>query len=90
MKIKVVITGATGMVGEGVLMECLAHPDIIQVLMVNRKHNSMQHPKLKECIVPDFLNLDQFTDQLTGYDACLYCAGISSRGLKEPEYSHIT
>jgi len=50
----------------------------------------MQHPKLKECIVPDFLNLDQFTDQLTGYDACFYCAGISSRGLKEPEYSHIT
>ena len=90
MEIKVIITGATGMVGEGVLLECLAHPDIIQVLMVNRKNNSMQHPKLKECIVPDFLNLDQFIDQLTGYDACFYCAGISSRGLKELEYSHIT
>lgn len=90
MEIKVILTGATGMVGEGVLFECLEHPEIKQVLMVNRRPYPAKHPKLKECIVPDFLNLDGFTDQLTGYDACFYCAGISSRGLNESEYSIIT
>jgi uncharacterized protein YbjT (DUF2867 family) len=90
MEIKVIITGATGLVGEGVLFECLDHPDIKQVLMVNRKPYDAKHPKLKELIVPDFFELDKFSDQLTGYDACFYCAGISSNGLKEAEYSHIT
>ncbi|MRG47284.1 NAD-dependent epimerase/dehydratase family protein [Chitinophaga sp. SYP-B3965] len=90
MKIKVIITGATGMVGEGVLLECLDHPDVQQVLMVNRKPSTLKHPKLKECIVPDFFQLNDVTDQLTGYDACFYCAGISSRGLDEAAYSRIT
>ena len=90
MEIKVIITGATGMVGEGVLFECLGHADIKQVLMVNRRHYDLKHPKLKELIVPDFLNLDEFTGQLTGYDACFFCAGISSVGMNEQEYSHIT
>jgi uncharacterized protein YbjT (DUF2867 family) len=89
-KLKVIITGATGMVGEGVLFECLEHPAIEQVLMVNRKPYSAKHPKLKECLVRDFLDLDGFTNQLTGYDACFYCAGVSSRGMSESEYSHIT
>ena len=89
MELKILITGATGLVGEGVLFECLEHPDIKQVLMVNRKPYPLKHPKLKECIVPDFLNLDEFTEELRGYDACFYCAGISSVGMKEPEYSHI-
>lgn len=78
------------MVGEGVLFECLEHRAIEQVLMVNRKPYSAEHPKLKECIVPDFLDLDNFTNQLTGYDACFYCAGVSSRGMGESEYSYIT
>jgi uncharacterized protein YbjT (DUF2867 family) len=90
MEIKVIITGATGMVGEGVLIECLDHPDVKEVLMVNRRIFPFTHPKLKECIVPDFLELDEFADQLTGYNACFFCAGISSRGMKEPEYSRIT
>jgi uncharacterized protein YbjT (DUF2867 family) len=90
MKLGVIITGATGMVGEGVLFECLEHPAIERVLMVNRKPYPAKHPKLQECIVPDFLDLDRFTSQLTGYDACFYCAGISSRGMKEADYSHIT
>ena len=90
MEIKVIITGVTGMVGEGVLFECLDHPDVKQVLMVNRRHYEAKHPKLKECIVPDFMDLDGVTDQLAGYDACFYCAGVSSRGMKEPEYTHIT
>ncbi|WP_183566343.1 NAD-dependent epimerase/dehydratase family protein [Mucilaginibacter sp. SP1R1] len=91
MAIKVIITGATGLVGEGVLFECLAHADINQVLMINRKpYLGAKHPKLKECIVPDFFNLDNIQDQLSGYDACFYCAGISSRGMTEEAYSHIT
>jgi uncharacterized protein YbjT (DUF2867 family) len=78
------------MVGEGVLLECLEHPAIEHVLIVNRRPYSAKHPKLKECIVPDFMDLDGFTDQLTGYDACFYCAGVSSAGMSELEYSHIT
>ncbi|MFY0252547.1 NAD-dependent epimerase/dehydratase family protein [Chitinophaga sp. 30R24] len=90
MEIKVIITGATGLVGEGVLLACLEHPDVKEVLMINRRPYSIQHPKLKECIVPDFFNLDSIADQLTGYNACFYCAGISSVGMKEAEYSYIT
>jgi hypothetical protein len=89
-KLKVIITGATGMVGEGVLLECLEHPAIEQVLIVNRKPYGMKHPKLEECIVPNFLELDAFTDRLTGYDACFYCAGISSAGMSEADYTRIT
>jgi uncharacterized protein YbjT (DUF2867 family) len=88
-KLKVIITGATGMVGEGVLLECLEHPAIEQVLMVNRRPYSAKHPKLKECLVPDFMNLEGFNNQLTGYDACFYCAGVSSAGMSEKDYSHI-
>jgi|HubBroStandDraft_6_1064221.scaffolds.fasta_scaffold06395_6 uncharacterized protein YbjT (DUF2867 family) len=90
MTFKVIITGATGMVGEGVLLECLAHPAVKRVLIVNRKPYGAKHPKLSECIVPDFLALDGVTRQLTGYDACFYCAGVSSRAMSESEYSHIT
>jgi hypothetical protein len=88
---KVIITGATGMVGEGVLFECLDNPAIEEILIVNRKpYGAAPHPKLKELIIPDFLNLEAFTTQLTGYDACFYCAGISSTGMNEADYTHIT
>ena len=91
MEIKVIITGATGMVGEGVLLECLSHPQVKEVLVIGRKpYRGQKHPKLKECIVPYFFNIDGIQDQLTGYDACFYCAGISSNGMKEAEYSYIT
>jgi uncharacterized protein YbjT (DUF2867 family) len=89
-QIKVILTGATGMVGEGVLLECLEHPAIEQVLLVSRKPFHAKHPKLRECIVPDFLHLDEVSSQLTGYGACFYCAGISSAGMSESEYRHIT
>lgn len=88
--IKVILTGATGMVGEGVLLECLAHPAVEQVLSVSRRPSGRQHDKLKECIVPDFLKLEGIADQFAGYDACFYCAGISSRGMSEAEYSRTT
>ena len=87
---KVIITGTTGLVGEGVLLECLAHPEITQVLAVSRRSCGITHPKLKECIVSDFLKLDSVNNQLSGYDACFYCAGISSLSLNEAAYSHIT
>nr|WP_068889624.1 NAD-dependent epimerase/dehydratase family protein [Pedobacter panaciterrae] len=91
MEIKVIITGATGMVGEGVLLECLLHPQVKEVLVISRKpYSGQKHPKLKECIVPDFFNIDSIENQLTGYDACFYCAGISSRGMNEADYSYIT
>lgn len=90
MKISVIITGATGMVGEGVLIECLEHPDVERVLMVNRKHYDASHPKLKELIVPGFMDLAGVAAQLKGYHACFFCAGVSSVGMKEDEYRHLT
>ncbi len=88
--IKVIITGATGMVGEGVLFECLQNATVSEVLMVNRRHYEHSHPKLKELIVPDFFQLDQFASNIQGYDACFFCAGISSVGMKEDNYTRIT
>src|SRR5271156_1171286 len=89
-KFSVIVTCVTGMVGEGVLLECLQHPAVERVLMVNRKPFNLKHTKLTECIVPDFLHLDSFTSQLTGYDACFFCAGISSAGMSEPDYTRVT
>ncbi len=90
MKVKAIITGATGMVGEGVLHECLKHPDVESVLVINRKPCGLQHNKLKEIIHEDFFDLSQIEDQLTGYNACFFCAGVSSFGKKEDEYKRIT
>jgi nucleoside-diphosphate-sugar epimerase len=88
--IKVIITGATGMVGEGVLFECLQNAMVSEVLMVNRRHYECVHPKLKELIVPDFFQLEKFADKIQGYDGCFFCAGISSVGMKEDKYIRIT
>jgi uncharacterized protein YbjT (DUF2867 family) len=90
MKIKAIITGATGMVGEGVLHECLLHPEVESVLVINRKPCGVKHEKLKEIIHKDFLDLSSIEDQLVGYNACYFCAGVSSVGKKEEEYKHIT
>lgn len=87
---KVILTGATGMVGEGVLLECLQNPTVEKVLIVGRKHFEMSHPKLTELLVPDFLQIERYEDQLTGYDACFYCAGVSVIGLNEEQYTKIT
>jgi hypothetical protein len=89
-KIKVIITGSTGMVGEGVLLECLRHPDIGSVLVINRRNCGYSHPKLKEIIHHDFSDLRSLEDRLSGYDACYFCAGVSSVGMKEAEYSRLT
>ena len=87
---KVIITGSTGMVGEGVLLECLANPAVSQVLSVSRRPCGITHPKLTECLVPDFRQLGANEHLLAGYDACFYCAGVSSLGLSEVDYTSIT
>jgi uncharacterized protein YbjT (DUF2867 family) len=90
MKINVIITGATGMVGEGVLMESLNHPDIEKVLVINRRSCGVAHPKLTEILHPDFLNLGPVADKLTGFNACFFCLGVSSVGMKEDVYYTMT
>ena len=87
---KIILTGATGMVGEGVLIECLHNDEVKEVLMVNRRPFAMQHPKLKELIVPDFTKLEGFEQNLTPYDACFFCAGVTSVGKNEEEYTYLT
>lgn len=87
---KIIITGATGMVGEGVLLECLENTSVKEVLMINRRPSSIVHAKLKELIVPDFIKLDEDPASLGGYDACFYCAGVSSVGMNEHKYTFIT
>jgi uncharacterized protein YbjT (DUF2867 family) len=87
--ISVIVTGATGMVGEGVLLECLHNPSVSRVLMVNRKPFALKHAKLTELIVPDFLTLAP-TEALSGYDACFFCAGVSSLRKSEEVYTRIT
>ncbi|MDR1739683.1 MAG: NAD-dependent epimerase/dehydratase family protein [Bacteroidales bacterium] len=87
---KVIITGTTGMIGENVLIECLNNPIVTEVLSVSRKPTGKHHPKLKEYIVADFLALKENDEELQGYDACFFCAGISSIGMDEEKYRRIT
>jgi hypothetical protein len=89
-KIRTIITGTTGMVGEGVLHECLQHPDVEGILVINRKPCGVSHPKLKEIIHNDFFNFSSIEDQLKGYNACFFCLGVSSIGLKEDAYYKLT
>lgn len=87
---KVIITGATGMVGRGVLLECLDHKAIDEVLAIGRNSLEMDHPKLKEMIHKDFSDFSVVTTQLKGYDACYACMGVSVAGLSEEEYTKLT
>jgi len=89
-KIKVIITGATGMVGEGMLHECLQHGEVEQILVINRRPCGVTHSKLKEIINADFYDLSSIENPLIGYDACFFCLGVSSVGMKEKEYYHLT
>ena len=89
-KIRAIITGATGMVGEGALHECLLHPQVEAVLVINRKPCGYTHSKLKEIIHSDFFNFSSIENQLIGYNACFFCLGVSSIGLKEDVYYKLT
>jgi nucleoside-diphosphate-sugar epimerase len=88
--INAIITGTTGMVGEGVLHECLLDPQVEAVLIINRKPSSITHPKLKEIIHRDFFDFSAIENQLKGYNACFFCLGISSVGVKEDVYFKMT
>jgi len=87
---KVILTGATGYVGEGVLLECLKHPEVEHVLVVGRRTCGREHAKLKELLVPDFMKLEAVKDELRSYDACFFCAGVSSLGKGEEAYTRLT
>lgn len=87
---RVILTGVTGMVGEGVMLECLDNPAVDAVLSVSRKPTDHTHPKLEQLLVPDFRELSEVEAKLTGYDACFYCAGVSSAGMSEADYTVAT
>ncbi len=87
---KVIITGSTGMVGKGVLLECLESSQIDKVLLVNRSPIDIEHPKLEEILLDNFLDISSVKDKLTGLDACFYCMGVSALGMTEEDYTKIT
>ena len=89
-KLQLILTGATGMVGEGVLHEALQSDAVEKVLIVNRKPSGISHNKLKEIIHADFFDLSPIADQLSGYNACFFCLGVSSVGMKEEEFHQKT
>lgn len=89
-KIRAIITGTTGMVGEGVLNECLMHPEVEQVLVINRNPCGISHPKLIEVLHSNFFDLSTIEPQLINYNACFFCLGVSSVGMKEEEYQRVT
>jgi NOL1/NOP2/fmu family ribosome biogenesis protein len=87
---KIIITGATGMVGKGVLLECLDHAEIVEVLCIGRNPTGIEHPKLKEIIHDDFTDFSGIKNRIAGYDACFFCLGVSAAGMKEAKYHRIT
>jgi uncharacterized protein YbjT (DUF2867 family) len=88
--VRVILFGATGMVGQGVLRECLLDPEVSAVLSVVRKASGAPDAKLKEIVAADFYDFSAMKDEFAGYDACFFCLGVSSFGMKEPEYRRIT
>ncbi len=90
MTVRAIITGSTGMIGRGVLLECLDSDDVESVLVINRHSAGMRHPKLKEIIHKDFSDLAAIKHELKGYNTCFFCLGVSSAGLSEQEYYRIT
>jgi len=87
---KVILFGATGMVGQGVLRECLLDPDVERVLAVGRSPTGQRHAKLREIIHKDFTDFSGIESELTRYDACFFCLGVSSVGMDHERYRHLT
>jgi uncharacterized protein YbjT (DUF2867 family) len=86
----VILFGATGMVGQGVLRECLLDPNVQQILSIVRNPSGQQHPKLHELVHTNFFDYSPIEPQLTGYDACFFSLGVSSAGMDEAKYTHLT
>ncbi|WP_138476261.1 epimerase [Dyadobacter bucti] len=89
-KIRAIITGVTGMVGEGVLLQCLQSDDVEAILIIGRKPYDIEHPKVKQVVHKDFFDISPIESELAGYNACFFCLGVSSVGMKEPEYFKLT
>ena len=89
-RMDVVLFGATGMVGQGVLRECLLDPDVHRVLSIGRTVTGLQHPKLREIARSNLYDYSDLESELTGYDACFFCLGTSAAGKSEAEYRRIT
>jgi uncharacterized protein YbjT (DUF2867 family) len=87
---KIVLFGATGMIGQGVLRECLAAPDVEAVLAVGRKPAGVTHPKLRNLVAKDLFDLSPHAAALSGFDACFFCLGVSSAGMSEGDYRRVT
>lgn len=87
---KVIVFGATGMVGQGALRECLLAPDVELVLAVGRNATGQRHNKLRELLTGDLFDLGRRAADLTGFDACLFCLGVSSAGMTETDYRRVT
>jgi uncharacterized protein YbjT (DUF2867 family) len=87
---KVLIFGATGMVGQGVLRECLLDPDVEGVASVGRRATGVATPKLRELVHADLWNYSAIEKNLTGFDACFFCLGVTSAGIKEADYERVT
>jgi len=88
--VKVILFGATGMIGQGVLRECLRDPQVERVLSVGRSTAGQKHPKLAELVRADLADLAPIEPELAGYDACFFCLGVSSAGMTEEAYRHVT
>jgi uncharacterized protein YbjT (DUF2867 family) len=87
---KAILFGATGMVGQGVLRECLLDPGIERVLVVGRSPAGVQHAKLREVLHDDFTDFSKIESELAGYDVCFFCLGVSSIGMDPERYRHLT
>ena len=85
---KVILFGATGMVGQGVLRECLLDPDVESVLAVGRSPTGQRHAKLQEILHDNFTDFSAIESRLKGYDACFFCLGVSSIGMDAERYRH--
>jgi uncharacterized protein YbjT (DUF2867 family) len=88
--VKVIVFGATGMLGQGVLRECLLAADVEQVVTFGRKATGQVHAKLREIEQADLSDLSAIADELGGYDACFFCLGVSSAGMSEADYRRVT
>src|SRR5688500_3070993 len=90
MGLKVIITGASGMVGEGVALQCIESRAVDRILLVGRRSSGIRHNKVSEIILSDMFHPEKIQSELTGYDACFFCLGVSSIGMKEEEFSHVS
>jgi uncharacterized protein YbjT (DUF2867 family) len=88
--LKIIITGVTGMVGEGVLHECLRRKDVQKILIIGRRPYGINHPKVEEVVHENFHDLSAIESELSGFDACFFCLGVSSVGMNEQTYKHLT